>query len=118
MPPAPPLAFLLTGGEAADCTQFETLSALAETRPGYLIADNAYDSDAIRDHLHDAGVRPVISPRSDAACGMQLCKQGLASLFQRPRIARFVAPNRVESLKIRNSARHVARRLELKLVAH
>ena len=60
-----PLAFHLTGGEAADCTQFETLSALAEARPGYLIADKGYDSDAIRDGLHDAGVRPVIPPRSN-----------------------------------------------------
>jgi transposase len=60
-----PLAFQLTGGEAADCTQFETLSALAEARPGYLIADKGYDSDAIRDSLREAGVRPVIPPRSN-----------------------------------------------------
>jgi transposase len=59
-----PLAFHLTGGEAADCTQFETVSALAETRPGYLIADKGYDSDTIRDSLRQAGVRPVIPPRS------------------------------------------------------
>jgi transposase len=59
-----PLAFHLTGGEAADCTQFETLTALAETQPGHLIADKGYDSDAIRSSLHEAGVRPVIPPRS------------------------------------------------------
>jgi len=60
-----PLGFHLTGGEAADCTQFETLSALAEARPDYLIADKGYDSDAIRDRLRAAGVRPVIPPRSN-----------------------------------------------------
>jgi len=60
-----PLAFHLTGGEAADCTQFETLHALAEARPGYLIADKGYDSDAIRDSLRQSGVRPVIPPRSN-----------------------------------------------------
>lgn len=60
-----PLVFHLTGGEAADCTQFETLSALAEARPGSLIADKGYDSDAIRDSLREAGVRPVIPPRSN-----------------------------------------------------
>jgi transposase len=60
-----PLAFHLTGGEAADCTQFEAVSALAETQPDYLIADKGYDSDAIRGHLHEVGVRPVIPPRSN-----------------------------------------------------
>jgi transposase len=60
-----PLAFHLTGGEAADCTQFETLSALADARPTYLIADKGYDSDAIRDSLREAGVRPVIPARSN-----------------------------------------------------
>jgi transposase len=58
-----PLAFHLTGGEAADCTQFETLRALAEAQPGYLIADKGYDSDAIRESLRESGVRPVIPPR-------------------------------------------------------
>ena len=51
--------------EAADCTQFETLSALADARPDDLIADKGYDSDAIRDSLDAAGVRPVIPPRSN-----------------------------------------------------
>ena len=60
-----PLAFHLTGGEAADCTQFETLTALSDARPGYLIADKGYDSDAIRDSLRQAGIRPVIPPRSN-----------------------------------------------------
>jgi transposase len=63
--PGLPLAFHLTGGEAADCTQFETLNALADARPGYLIADKGYDSDAIRDSLREVGVRPVIPPRSN-----------------------------------------------------
>src|SRR5579863_6722906 len=60
-----PLAFHLTGGEAADCTQFETLNALVDARPGYLIADKGYDSDTIRDSLREVGVRPVIPPRSN-----------------------------------------------------
>ncbi len=82
-----PLAFHLTGGEAADCTQFETLSALAEARPGYLIADKGYDSDAIRDSLHDAGVRPVIPPRSNRKTPIRWNRQ----LYrQRNRIERMI----------------------------
>jgi len=82
-----PLAFHLTGGEAADCTQFETLSALAEARPGYLIADKGYDSDAIRDSLHDAGVRPVIPPRSNRKTPIRWNRQ---IYRQRNRIERMI----------------------------
>lgn len=39
--------------------------ALAEARPAHLIADKAYDSDAIRDSLREAGIRPVIPPRAN-----------------------------------------------------
>ena len=35
-------------GEAADCTAFEEVIALAEERPAYLLADKGYDSDANR----------------------------------------------------------------------
>lgn len=39
--------------------------ALAEERPAYLIADKGYDSDAIRDSLQEAGIRPCIPPKSN-----------------------------------------------------
>ena len=82
-----PLAFHLTGGEVADCTQFETLNALAETRPGYLIADKGYDSNAIRDSLREAGVRPVIPPRSNRTATIRWNKR----LYrQRNRIERLI----------------------------
>jgi transposase len=82
-----PLAFHLTGGEAADCTQFETLTALAEARPGYLIADKGYDSDAIRGSLHEAGVRPAIPPRSNRKAPVRWNKR----LYrQRNRIERLI----------------------------
>jgi transposase len=41
-----PLVFHLTPGEAADCTAFKEVIALAEERPAYLLADKGYDSDA------------------------------------------------------------------------
>ena len=52
-----PIAFDLTPGEAADCTAFEEVIALAEERPAYLLADKGYDSDAIRASLRQAGIR-------------------------------------------------------------
>ena len=60
-----PLAFHLTPGEAADCAAFEDVIALADVRPGYLLADKGYDTDAIRTGLHDAGIRCCIPPKSN-----------------------------------------------------
>src|SRR6266853_5873907 len=60
-----PLVFHLTPGEAADCTAFEEVIALAEERPAYLLADKGYDSDAIRASLHEAGIRSCIPPKSN-----------------------------------------------------
>src|SRR5262249_56354505 len=57
-----PIAFDLTPGEAADCKSYDTLIDLA---PGALVADKAYDSDAIRDDLTQRGIRAVIPPRSN-----------------------------------------------------
>jgi len=60
-----PLAFHLTGGEAADCQSYQTLIELPECAPGALIGDKGYDSDAIRNDLRARGIRPVIPPRSN-----------------------------------------------------
>ena len=60
-----PLAFHLTGGEAADCQSYDTLIDLPESPPEALLADKAYDSDAIRSDLKARGIRPVIPPRSN-----------------------------------------------------
>ncbi|MGH7985212.1 MAG: transposase [Candidatus Binataceae bacterium] len=60
-----PLVFQLTPGEAAACTEFEEVIALAEERPAYLLADKGYDSDAIRASRHEAGIRSCIPPKSN-----------------------------------------------------
>jgi transposase len=60
-----PLVFHLTPGEAADCTAFEEVIALAEERPAYLLADKGYDSGAIRASLHEAGIRSCIPPKTN-----------------------------------------------------
>jgi len=113
-----PLAFHLTGGEAADCTQFETLSALAEARPGYLIADKGYDSDAIRDSLHDAGVRPVIPPRSNRKTPIRWNRQ---IYRQRNRIERMIGHlkiNRAVATRYDKLARSFLDMLHLAALRH
>jgi transposase len=40
------------------------VTALADDQPQYLLADKGYDTDAIRDALHNAGIRATIPPRS------------------------------------------------------
>jgi transposase len=60
-----PIAFDLTPGEAADCKSYDTLIDLPERPPGALLADKAYDSDAIRDDLKQRGIRAVIPPKSN-----------------------------------------------------
>ena len=60
-----PIAFNLTGGEAADCKSYEILIDLIEEAPEAMLADHAYDSDPIRSDLKARGIRPVIPPRSN-----------------------------------------------------
>jgi transposase len=38
---------------------------LPEQAPGALLADKAYDTDAIRDDLKKRGIKPVIPPKSN-----------------------------------------------------
>jgi transposase len=60
-----PLVFHLTGGEAADCTAYKDLMALADDQPNAFLADKGYDSDAIRGDLKERHIKPVIPPRSN-----------------------------------------------------
>ncbi len=60
-----PIAFHLTGGEAADSRSYPMLMALPERRPKALIADKGYDADTIRADLASRRVRAVIPGRSN-----------------------------------------------------
>lgn len=60
-----PLAFHLTGGQAADCKAYDTLIALPEAEPAALLGDKGYDSDTIRDDLRGRGIDAVIPGRSN-----------------------------------------------------
>jgi len=59
-----PLAFHLTGGEAADCKNYEILIDLVDEAPAALLGDKGYDTDSIRADLKVRCIRPVIPPRS------------------------------------------------------
>nr|WP_230772502.1 IS5 family transposase [Sphingomonas sp. Leaf4] len=60
-----PLAFHLTGGEAADCKAYDALIVLPERTPDALLADKGYDADAIRADLAKRNIEPVIPSRSN-----------------------------------------------------
>ena len=78
-----PLSFVLTGGQANDCTQ--ALPLLGERRPQAVLADKGYDTDPILNHLAERGIEAVIPPRR-----MRLVQRSLnKSLYrQRNRIER------------------------------
>ncbi|WP_443080943.1 IS5 family transposase [Streptomyces sp. PTD9-10] len=69
-----PLAFVLTAGQAGDAPAFTAVMARLRvprrrgrprTRPDVVLADRAYSSRAIRDHLRKRGIRAVIPVPAD-----------------------------------------------------
>ena len=60
-----PVAFHLTGGEAADCKAYDDLIDLPEQGPGAFLADKGYDADAIRADLAERKIKAVIPGRSN-----------------------------------------------------
>jgi len=59
-----PIAFLLTGGQVADCTAAD---ALLDQMPktSILHGDKGYDSDAVRRKIEDMGAAPNIPPKAN-----------------------------------------------------
>ena len=59
-----PLAFLLTGGQVADCTAADTL---LDRLPATMLlhGDKGYDSDAVREKIEARGIAPNIPPKSN-----------------------------------------------------
>src|SRR5690606_10845490 len=69
-----PLAFVLTAGQAGDAPAFtEVMTRLRvprrrgrpRTRPEMVLADKAYSSRAIREHLRKRGIRAMIPVPAD-----------------------------------------------------
>jgi transposase len=57
-----PIRFLLTGGQANDSNH--ALALIAGITAAHVIADKAYDTHAILDHVEAIGARPIIPKRS------------------------------------------------------
>jgi transposase len=59
-----PIAFLLTGGQVADCSASDTLlDAMPKT--GILHGDKGYDSNAVRAKIESKGTAPNIPPKAN-----------------------------------------------------
>ena len=70
-----PVAFHLTPGEAANCKAYEALIDLPERQPGALLADKAYDTDAIRADLKRRGIKAVVPPKSNRKVAIRYSKR-------------------------------------------
>ena len=58
-----PVRFFVTDATIADCSVTETL--IADFQAEYLLADRAYDTDAIIERALQAGMTPVIPPNKN-----------------------------------------------------
>ena len=58
-----PVDFLLTAGQAADCTQ--AIPWLGERSMNAVLADKGYDTDAIVQHIEASGAVAVIPPQAN-----------------------------------------------------
>ena len=55
--------FTLTGGQVADITQAQTL--IEQTQPGAVLADKAYDADALLAYIEAKDAKAVIPPKTN-----------------------------------------------------
>ena len=58
-----PVRFFVTDATVADCSVAETL--IANFQAEYLLADRAYDTDAIIERALQVGMTPVIPPKKN-----------------------------------------------------
>ena len=61
--------FILTEGQVHDSTQ--AVELLRDKNPDNILADKAYDSDAIREQIHSCGANAVIPPNAVRASRME-----------------------------------------------
>lgn len=58
-----PINFILTGGQAAECTQ--AIPLLTDVDAEAVLADKAYDTNEFREWLKEHGIKAVIPPKSN-----------------------------------------------------
>lgn len=98
-----PLRFILTGGEAHDVTAVPDL--LDDIAGGGVIADRAYDSNAVRQIIADAGAQAVIPSKRSRTI---LIPHDKIAYRLRNRIERFI--NKLKHF------RHIATRYDRRAV--
>ncbi|MFC4611300.1 transposase [Streptomyces maoxianensis] len=90
----PPLAFVLTAGQAGDAPAFGDVMARLpvprrrarpRTRPDVALADKAYSSRTIREHLRKRGIRAVIPVPANQRAAYD---EATEAVGHRPSIAR------------------------------
>ena len=77
---------MLSEGEAHDVTAYDELMEQRDSDPGVMLADKGYDSDAIRQNLHDRGAAPEIPTKRNRKV-QYLVTRPLYALRSRRRIA-------------------------------
>ncbi|MEN6543461.1 IS5 family transposase [Parvibaculum sp.] len=70
-----PLGFVITPGEAHDATAYDALMKQEADRPKTLLADKAYDTDAIRADLKRRGIKAVIPPKANRKVAIRYNKR-------------------------------------------
>ncbi len=58
-----PVDFLVTAGQANDCTQ--AIALLGDRKTAKVLADKGYDTDAILEHIASIGAVAVIPPKAN-----------------------------------------------------
>jgi transposase len=58
-----PVRIAITEGTTADCTQ--AIALIDDIAAEHLLADRAYDTDAIREYMEEQGIQPVIPPKKN-----------------------------------------------------
>jgi transposase len=67
-----PVDFVVTAGQANDCTQ--AIPLLGERTTGHVLADKGYDSDAIVEHVAAMGAVVVTRPNATGRCSANTTK--------------------------------------------
>src|SRR4029077_6869888 len=106
-----PIAFHLTGGEASDSRNFETLLDIGPDRnPRAALGDKGYDSKSNRDAARQRGICPAIPYRSNTKDVPDFFPKTLYKARARVRIASRCRPGAFQGMGGASAPAPVARR--------
>ena len=94
--PGRPLRFILTGGQANDCTQAGRL--LGDSGTGCVVADEGYGTDRVLAKIEGLGAIAVVAPKSDREVQREYDRElykrrnPVEGAFNKPKRFRRIAP--------------------------